>query len=548
MSREREHGGRRLASTPDWWPLADWVFAVAVVLLATTLLVVAAVGLSGGQREPWFDEVGESAGLEYQTADEPTAVAGGAFVADYDRDGRPDLLVTGAQSPVLYHNEGGKFVESGALQNVDRRFRTALWVDHDGDGWDGLLLLPRTGEPVFLENDGGSFARADVGLNVSLDVATGATTADYNADGCPDLFVHQGGDWRKSVPQRAINGSLEPDNGAPNLLFRGSCGSYELVEDAGISGAHWSLAASFADLTGDGRPDIHVANDFNRDVVYRNRGDGNFERSELPGSNRHGMASATADVTGDDTLDVFTTNIEYADEESVSDVKGGLNVTNRGNSLYVHTDEGFVDRASALGIRRGGWGWAGTFADFDDDGDRELVHATKDYVRQPEDEPGLTPVHTRPAFWERTADGFVRRNASRLGFRPSDARGLATLDYDGDGDRDLVVTDLDGRFQLYENTRGGDSVVLDVQPGADTSALGAVVEVSMADGRSLRRTVTARANFLSQNPRTVHVGLAGADIEHVRVIWPDGHEVLIEDIRAEARLAVAYNGTVEAGS
>jgi hypothetical protein len=72
--------------------------------------------------------------------------------------------------------------------------------------------------------------------------------------------------------------------------------------------------------------------------------------------------------------------------------------------------------------------------------------------------------------------------------------------------------------------------------------------VSMADGRSLRRTVTARANFLSQNPRTVHVGLAGADIEHVRVIWPDGHEVLIEDIRAEARLAVAYNGTVEAGS
>jgi hypothetical protein len=538
--------GRRLASGAWRGSLPDRVLPVVVVLVAAAvLLAVATAGLSGDGRKPWFEEVGESAGIDYETTDEPTDMAGGAFVADYDRDGRPDLLLTGGPSPVLYHNEGGRFADSGALDGVDRWIKTALWFDHDADGWDDLLLLPRTGEPIFLENDAGSLTREEVGLDVTLDVASGATAADYDGDGCPDLFLYQVGDWRTRLPQRAINGSLEPDNGAPNYLFRGDCGSFERVEDAGIAGAHWSLAASFADLTGDGRPDIHVANDFNHDVVYRNRGDGSFERIELPGSNRHGMASATADVAGDETLDVFTTNIEYADPDDVRDVKGGLDVTNRGNTLFVHTEEGFVDRATDLGIRRGGWGWAGTFVDLDDDGDRELVHAVKDYVRL--DEPGLTPVHTRPAFWERTDEGFDRRNASRLGFEPSDARGLAVLDYDGDGDRDLLVTDLDGRFQLYENTRGGDAVVVDVLPTPDATALGAVVEVTTTDGRTVRRTVTASANFLSQNPRAVHVGLGGAAVERVRVTWPDGHQVVLDDVGTASRIALGANGTVDGG-
>lgn len=518
------------------------------VLLATTLVVAGvAVSLGGDPREGWFREVGEASGIDYETTDEASDMVGGAFVSDYDRDGDPDVLLTGGDAPALYHNDRGEFERVDALPAVDATVKSALWVDYDQDGWEDLLLVPRIGEPVVLANDRGSFRRVDVGLNVTLDVGVGATAADYDGDGCPDLFVYQAGDWRERVPARGTGNdvtAIGADNGEPNYLFRGDCSSFERVTDAGIEGARWSLAASFADLTGDGLPDVHVANDFNRDVVYRNLGNGSFERVELPDSNRHGMGSAAADVAGDDALDVFVTNIEYADPETVRDVQGGLGVTNRGNNLFVHGDGRFADRATSLGIRQGGWGWSGTFADLDGDGDRDLVHATKDYLRRKD--VGLTPVHTRPAFYERTDDGFVRRDAERLGFEPSSGRGLAVLDFDRDGDRDVLVADIDGRFKLYENTRGdGDSLLVDVEPGPTTTALGAVVHVTTTDGKTYDRTVTARSNFLSQNPRTVHVGLDGAGVKRVRVVWPDGTEVVLDGVDAGSRVEVAHDGGVE---
>lgn len=519
-----------------------------LAVLVATSLVLAGVAVTVGDdpRQGWFREVGESAGLDYETTDEASDMVGGAFVSDYDRDGHPDVLLTGGDRPVLYHNAGGDFEPVASVPSVEPTVKSALWVDYDGDGWDDLLLIPRTGRPIVLGNDEGTFRRTAVGLNVTLDVGMGATAADYDGDGCPDLFFYQTGDWSERLPARA-DSEREPDNGAPNLLFEGDCSSFERVTDAGIEGTRWSLAASFADLTGDGHPDIHVANDFNRDVVYRNRGDGSFERSELPNSDRHGMASATADVTGGDELDVFVTNIEFDDPERVRDVQGGLDVANRGNNLFVYTGDGFVDRATGLGVRRGGWGWSGTFADFDGDGDRDLVHATKDYLRQ--DDEGLTPVHTRPAFYERTDEEFVRRDAERIGFERSDGRGLALLDYDTDGDRDVLVVDIDGRVKLYENTRrDGESLVVAVENGPEATAFGAVVEITTADGRTDERTKTARANFLSQNARTLHFGLDDAAIERVRITWPDGHEVILRDVRAGQRLTVSYDGTVVRGA
>ena len=519
-----------------------------VVILLAVGLVVAGVAVAHGNdpREGWFREVGESAGIDYETTDEATDMVGGAFVSDYDRDGYPDILLTGGDAPGLYHNEGGEFERVTVLPAVDGPIKSALWVDYDTDGWDDLLLLPRIGRPVLLENDAGSFRRIESGLDVRLDVGLGATAADYNGDGCPDLFIYQSGDWRERVPKRATEGTtvvVGTDNGAPNYLFAGDCSSFERVTDAGIAGTRWSLAASFADLTGDSRPDIHVANDFNRDVVYRNRGNGSFERIDLPNSNHHGMASAAADVAGGDELDVFVTNVHFDEPETVRDVRGGLGVSNRGNNLFVFDDGRFTDRAGTLGVRSGGWGWAGTFADFDNDGDRDLVHVTKDYLR--DDEAGLAPVHTRPAFYERTDEEFVRRDADRLGFDASSGRGLAVLDYDVDGDLDLLVTDVIGRFKLYENTRGGRSLVVYVQPAPDGPALGAVVYVTTTDGTTDDRTVTARSNFLSQNQRSGHFGLDGHAAKRVRVVWPDGHEVIIEGIQSRKRIGIRYDGTVD---
>jgi hypothetical protein len=519
---------------------------LAVALAATMVLAGCAGPLAGADPErDWFRAVGDEAGIDYETSGSDTPLDGGAFAADFDEDGERDLLLTGGEAPTLYENDGGEFAPVSSFPSVDRDVKSALFFDHDNDGWEDLLLVPRAGEPVFLENDEGSYRRADVGLDVDLSSGIGAAAADYTGNGCPDLFVIQVGDWRDRLPARVNAEDPDPDNGNPNVLFRGDCGSFERATSAGISGEHWSQATSFADLTGDGRPDVHVGNDFGEDVVYVNEGDGTFDRRELPNSDRHAMASATADVDGDGTLEVFVTNVEFENESEVWEMQSGLGMTNRGNTLFDYEDGRFVDRASEYGIRRGGWGWAGTFADFDDDGDRDLVHTTKHYLAENDDH-SYSPVDTTPSFWERTGDGFQRHNASRLGFEPSNGRGLVALDFDGDGDRDVLVADVDGTFGLYENTReGGRSVSVAVEPGPDQTALGATVLVTTAEGTTYRRTVTSGSNFLSQAPRVQHVGVGDAAVERVRVVWPDGHEVVVGDVSAGDSVAVAYDGAVE---
>jgi hypothetical protein len=94
----------------------------------------------------------------------------------------------------------------------------------------------------------------------------GAAPADYDGDGDLDLLIYQSADWSEGKPKGSVSleSSLEDDNGNPNLLYENTDKDFERVTDAVIEGERWSLAASFTDLTGNGRPDIHVANDYNK--------------------------------------------------------------------------------------------------------------------------------------------------------------------------------------------------------------------------------------------------------------------------------------------
>lgn len=499
--------------------------------------------LSGGDAASLtFTEVSGDVGLEYATSDAPSDVSAGAFVADYDRDGDPDVLLTGGTAPTLLENTGDGFSPVSLFPAFDQRINSALFIDYDNDGWEDLVLIPRIGSPIGLENNRGTFRRTELGFNTSLSLGVGAAAGDYNGDGCLDLFIIQSGNWNERVPVRAIRNVTEPDNGNPNLLFQGTCGSFELASETGITGARWTMAASFADMTGDGQPDIHVANDFNHDYIYVNAGDGTFEPHQLPKSNRHGMASTAADIDDDGIIEVFVTNIEFSDPERVWELHNGLEVTHRGNNLFDYHDGRFVDRATEYGIRQGDWGWAGALEDFDNDGDLDLLHTTKDYLRL-NDAMSSDPVHTRPAVWEHTADGFVRRNASNLGFEHSNGRGVTVLDYDTDGDLDIVIADINGEFKLYQNigARDGGFVVV-VGTGPNTPALGTVIRVTTSAGETYNRTVTSGGGFLSQKPRAVHFGLRIDEVATMEVSWPDGTVVVVEEVPETPRLFVAYDG------
>jgi hypothetical protein len=542
--------------------IASWATG-AVPPASPTLDDATTPNATGGGFAPGsFANVSASAGLHYAT-DSNRMENGGTFVADYDGDGWPDLLLTGGDGPVLYHNDNGTFAPSGALPDVSGRVKTALFFDYDADGDPDLLLLRRYDTPVLLANEGGSFAVRDAGFDQATAVPKSASAADYDGDGCLDVFVAQNADWANTTPRTAAadpgpvgaDVSGAEDNGNPNYLFAGDCGSFEVVnEAAGISGTSWSLATSFVDLTGDGHPDVHVANDFNEDVIYVNRGNGTFRRHVLgEATDRNAMASEIADVDGDGRLDIFVTNIFLPKRfrQQAKRVSGqGL-----GNNLLVNRGNGtFVDRAGAYNVTVGGWGWAAVLGDLDNDGDRDLFHgimtqALSMGMRNALRREGIDPdryvrAHPDlmyPRIWERTGEAFAKRNASRLGFGRKDGTGVAALDFDRDGDLDLAMAPPDGGVALYENRmRTGRSLAIRLErPGLVT---GARVYVTAGD-RNWSRVRNARADFLSQDSRTLHVGLGDArTVDRVRVVWPDGTTTTVRDVPTDRSLVLTPDG------
>ncbi|WP_435074331.1 CRTAC1 family protein [Halorubrum sp. HHNYT27] len=543
---------------------------VALLVVLAGCTAGGAFGLGDADAEPesprlQFEDATAASGLTYEAAG--TGVGSGnsgVYVADVDRDSWPDVLVTGGSEPALFENRNGTFSRSDALPSVDGRVKSAAFVDVEGDGWPDLFLFTHDGAAHAFRNDRGSFEPVDYGIG-NLSYPLGATAADYDGDGDADLFVYQSGSWRESKPAGYfnLNTTVDTDNGNPNYLYENVGGTFERVETDDIEGDHWSLAASFADLTGDGRPDIHVANDYNDDTLYVNRGDGDFERRSLGGSTaRNGMASEVADVTGDGRPDVFVSNIWFPDLRANMDperydrLKRLLEFVihssrTKGNTLLVNQgDGGFRDEADGLGVRRGGWGWAASLTDFDNDGDRDLVHTTQHVIRVDRED----PVYTYPMVFQSNRssvgdDGaFTRVSKSANGMRETDGRGLATLDYDRDGAQELVVATYDDEFVVYDNAAAGDRNGLQFrvvdQNGA--TALGATVTVTM-DGEQVVHQ-TDNTDYLSQDSRVEHVGLGGHETASLRVVWPDGTERRFEDVDANQRLRITKSGLVAAPS
>jgi Tfp pilus assembly protein PilF len=273
------------------------------------------------REESLFSSVPAAAsGLKWPAPEAPvrdeeaaTEMPGGIAVLDFDGDGRPDLFICDAEQARLYRNVGGfrfkDVTDAAGLSGVT--CDGASSADFNNDGWPDLLTLhDRKGRDHLFRNEHGRFVdvTAGVGLPTVPARSRSAVWFDYDRDGKLDLYIVAGGDYGKGGPPAG-----DARNGGPNRLYHNLGGRFEeTAARAGVADTGWGLAAASFDFDGDGWPDLYVVNDFGRSKMFRNQGDGTFrEVSAQAGVDTlgNGMGVSVADWRHDGRPGLFVTYI-----------------------------------------------------------------------------------------------------------------------------------------------------------------------------------------------------------------------------------------------
>jgi len=343
-------------------------------------------------RQDLFSEVSEPLGMwedvpRFGVAPNDGFVAHGVAIGDVDGDGLADLFTSGVLGNRLYLNEldsGSTFrdVSDETLVLFSRQGTGVLLVDYDNDG-DRDIFMAAVGEQILLQNQlrpSGKLEFLDVSAEAGVDhraVGFSASAADVNGDGFTDLYVSSYNLYGQVMPDSWSRAR----NGTPNLLFinQGDGTFREEARSWRVADRRWSYAAAFADVDGDGRQDLYVANDFGENALFMNRGEHFEDEAALRGvvDPGNGMGVSFGDYDNDGDLDLHVTNMSSTagnrilarlmPDATADDAL--LKKLAAGNSLFENQGDGtFVNVASAAGGFGAGWAYGGGFFDFDNDG------------------------------------------------------------------------------------------------------------------------------------------------------------------------------------
>lgn len=479
----------------------------------------------------------------------------------------------------------------------------ALWADYDNDSDQDLFVITAGEILLFANNGSGRFRRSDTArFVVPPDQKSGMTMgalADYDRNGFLDLYVSQ---YSPASGSAMTNNLHQPapyhgaNNGGANQLFRNNGdGTFaNVTSSAGlmVNNLRWSLAAAWGDYNRDSYPDLYVANDFGANNLYHNNGDGTFKDIALEAGVEDIAASMSAswqDYDNDGKLDLYVSNIWSAAGQRImsrpsfrpsisEEARRVFHRFAKGNTLFRNTGNGtFDDVTLHAGVENGGWAWGADFVDFNNDGWEDLFvlngHITGDdrtdlesfhWIRIVAESPlafgrskryeeawreflalmseSAFSVHggERGRFYLNTGkDKFVDiSHPSGLDFA-DDGRAFGVIDFDRDGDLDLIVKNrTDPQIRLLRNDiRNSHHAVAFELVGRQSNRDAVGAKVFLKAGTQVRfKENKAGSGFLSQHTRRIYFGLGNQDvIAHARIEWPSGivqelHDVPVDSV------------------
>ena len=542
---------------------------------------------------------------------------GGVCIGDVDADGWPDLLLTRPFGGLrLFRNLGGF-----RFENVTRHAGLAAgpgWstgaafidIDNDDDldlyvcGYDcASRLYINRGDGTF-EDQTKKFGLYFYGAAVAM------AFADYDLDGDLDAYLLTNTLLQDDVPaaernpfsetrRRSVSeqhnelmtliktphGDVKVERaGQYDHLYRnnlvghrtdpGKAGGFvftDVSEQAGISGNHPGLCATWWDYNSDGRPDLYVCNDFKApDRLYRNNGDGTFTNAitwTVPHTPWFSMGAEAGDVNNDGRIDLFAADMaattHYQAKRAMGNMEDDLWFLNFAqprqymrNALYLNSGaDRFMEAAYLAGLAATDWTWSVKLADLDNDTRIDLFITNgmtrnwldSDLIQKVKSSYGDRSAGKNP-IWRnsprRDERNLAFANRGDLRFEPVAERwglghvavsyGAALADLDRDGDLDLVVNNFDEPLSVYRNRSTAGNAVLIRLVGTISNRYGSGATVTAEhEATSQVRYLTLNSGYMSANEPIIHFGLAGYEkIDRLTVRWPSGHVQQLEDLPA----------------
>lgn len=522
-------------------------------------------------------------------------MGGGVAAGDINNDGLIDLYFTGNQvQNKLYLNKGNlqfeDITDKAGVSGDNRWYTGVTMADVNGDGLLDIYCSvsgkfePRNNQ-LYINNGDNTFTEKakELGLDDAGNSVQG-TFLDYDKDGDLDLYVANYPPTKFKSPTFAyVQLMRHVTDIQSDHLYRNDGETFtNVTNNSGLKRYGLSLSATVGDLNNDSWPDLYISNDFNSpDFMYINQQDGTF-REVIKKTTAHtafyGMGVDISDFNNDGNLDIFQVDMDAQNNRRQkanmasmnpdlfhSIAKAGFQYQYMQNCLQVNSgifkdgNPNFANISRLTGTSSTDWSWGPLFADFDNDGYKDLFISNgtrreinnNDYFNSIKDVELKkdTMLNLSLNMPSEKIDNFMFKNKGNLDFERVNkswgiefkgfSNGVVYADLDADGDLEVVTNNIDDYASVFKNSSSEINNYVSVQFKGEPDnyfGIGNRVYVKTKDQHQMQELTLARG-FQSSVAPELHFGLGKLkSIDELKVVWTNGKTQILNNVNANQKI------------